>query len=517
MEKLLLGIDIGTTGAKAALFDIEGNLQTIGQAEYPLRHLHPGWAEQDPEDWWQAACVAIKQALKNIPEGAQRVAGVAVSSQAPTMLPLDRYGKPVRPALIWMDRRAEAEAIQLKERFGEELIETVTGNRADPFYVAAKILWYKTHEPDEFAQTHLFVQVNGYINYRLTDQYSLDPVHAALLELRDWQTGEWVPELCQLCGVEPRQFPPILPGHHILGEITPHAAEATGLIAGTPVMVGTVDGSAAALEAGAVESGIAAEMTGTSTVLLMPNDSGVIKPVFIAMPHCIPDKYLLLGAMAASGASLRWYRDRFGKLEMEASSQLGVDAYDLLTLQASQIPPGSHGVIFLPYMMGERSPLWHTNARGVFFGLSLTTPRGAIIRSILEGIAFALRHNLEVAQQVGVPIHEIRSVGGGTHSTLWNQIKADVLGLPILIPRTSVGAPFADAFLVGMGLGIYTDIQSTLNQMIRIKTRYEPNMENQTVYTEMYGIFRNIYDKLREEFDRLASVNVGQSPLLLKV
>lgn len=299
MNTLLLGIDVGTTGAKAALFDIEGNLQTVAQSEYPLHHPRPGWAEQDPEDWWKATCLAIREALARVPEGPQRVAGVAVSSQAPTMLPLNRHGKPLRPALIWMDRRAEVEAIQLKERLGEEWIEKNTGNRADPFYVASKILWYKTHEPEKFAQTHLFVQVNGYINYRLTGKYTLDPVHAVLLQLREWRTGTWSPKLCDLCGVDPRQFPPVHPGDHIMGEVTSQASEATGLGAGTPVMVGTVDGSAAALEAGAVESGIAAEMTGTSTVLLMPNDSGAIKPVFIAMPHCIPDTYLLLGAMAA--------------------------------------------------------------------------------------------------------------------------------------------------------------------------------------------------------------------------
>jgi len=510
MDKLLLGIDIGTTGTKAAVFDVEGNLQAVGQAEYPLRHPHPGWAEQNPDDWWHATCVAVKQALKNIPEGAQRVAGVAVSSQAPTMLPLDQHGKPVRPALIWMDRRAEAEAVKLKERLGAEFIETTTGNRADPFYVAAKLWWYTTHEPENFAQTQIFVQVNGYITYKLTGQYALDPVHAALLQLRDWRTGAWVPELCQLCGVEPRQFPPVRPGHQILGDVTSQAAEATGLAAGTPVMVGTVDGSAAALEAGAIEAGIAAEMTGTSTVLLMPNDTGVIKPVFIAMPHCLPDKYLLLGAMVASGASLRWYRDQFGKLEMTAGAQLDLDPYDLLTLEAAHVPPGSHGVIFLPYMMGERSPLWHTNARGVFFGLSLSTTKSAMIRAILEGAAFALRHNVEVAQHAGIPIREIRSVGGGTRSQLWNQIKADVLGMPVLTPQTSVGAPFADAFLVGMGLGLYNDVPDALHKMIRFKARYEPNMDNHQVYNDLYAIFRNIYDKLREEFDQLASVNVGQ-------
>jgi len=244
----------------------------------------------------------------------------------------------------------------------------------------------------------------------------MDNAQAGLLQLRDWQTGAWSPELCEACGVEPKQFPPIHPAHHVQGEITPDAAQATGLISGTPVIVGTVDSAAAAMEAGVVGPGAAAEMTGTSTVLIIPSDGAVTEPAFIAMPHAVSGVLLLLGAMAASGASLRWYRDQFGMVEVNAGARLGLDAYDLLTMQAAQVAPGSKGVIFLPYMMGERSPLWHTNARGVFFGLTLATPRGALIRAILEGTAFALRHNVEVARRAGVDLGEIRSVGGGTQT-----------------------------------------------------------------------------------------------------
>jgi xylulokinase len=506
MDKLLLGIDVGTTGAKAAIFSPDGRLQATGQAEYRLYHPRPGWAEQDPNEWWQAVCVAVRQALAQVPEAPRRVAGVAVSAQAPTMLPLDRAGYPVRPALIWMDRRADAEAVELKEQIGDAELTRITGNRSDPFYVAPKLLWFRRHEPEQFAQTHQFVQINGYINFRLTGTYTMDNVHAALLQLRDRQTGDWVSEICELCGVTPDHFPPIQSGQHIQGEVTPAAAEATGLAPGTPVMVGTVDGAAAAVEAGAVEPGLAAEMTGTSTVLLMPNDGGLTEPAFISMPHAIPGIHLLLGAMAASGASLRWYRDQFGLTEVEVAGQLKLDAYDLLTLQARQAGPGSDGVIFLPYMMGERAPIWHTNARGLFFGLSLSTSRAAMIRAILEGTAFALRHNVEVAQQAGVSLTEIRSVGGGTRSRLWNQIKADVLGLPILLPRTSVGAPFGDAVLVGLGLGLYADVRQALREMIHLQARYEPDPQNHALYQELYQLFRNIYEHLRSDFDQMAAI-----------
>jgi xylulokinase len=508
-DPLLLGIDVGTTAAKAVLFSLDGRLQSVGQAEYSVQHVRPNWVEQHPEDWWQAVCLAIRQALTSVTDSRERVAGLAVSAQAPTLIALDRAGQPLRSAMIWMDRRAEAEAAELNEQLGAARVYQITGNRADAFYVAAKLLWYKKHEPELLAQTHLFVQITGYINYRLTNIFTLDNVHAGLLQLRAYATGEWSQTLCEICGVEPSQFPPIHPGHHVQGEVTPEAAEATGLRPGTPVMVGTVDGAAAALEAGAAELGIAAEMTGTSTVLLMPNDGSVTEPAFIAMPHAVPGIHLLLGAMVASGASYRWYRDQFGQPEVESAARQNLDPFDLLTQHASEVEAGSDGVIFLPYMMGERAPIWHTNARGVFFGLSLSTPRTALIRAILEGTAFALRHNVEVARRAGVSLSEIRSVGGGTRNMLWNQIKADVLGIPLLLPEASVGAPFGDAILVGMGLGFYKDISQTLRELVKLQAHHEPNGVNHQRYNDIYPIFRNIYEHLREDFDHAAAVRGG--------
>ncbi len=508
---LLLGIDIGTTGAKAALYDRAGHLRGLGQAEYPTRHIRPGWVEQSPEDWWQAACAAIRQALAAPGVAAERVAGLAVSAQAPALLPLDRTGRPLRPALIWMDRRAGAEAQELAARLGAGRIEQITGNRPDPFYVAAKLLWLRRHEPDIFAAAATFVQVNGYIIHRLTAALSLDPAHAGLLQLRDRRSGEWSAELCAACGVTPDRFPPISAGHARIGAVTAAAAEATGLAAGTPVMAGTVDGAAAAVEAGAVEPGVAAEMTGTSTVLLMPHDGSVLEPAFIAMPHAIPGVDMALGAMVASGAALRWYRDQFGQVETQAAAGLGLDAYDLLNLQAERAPAGSGGLIFLPYMMGERAPIWHTEARGVFFGLSLTTTRGQMIRAILEGAAYALRHNVEVARRAGLALREVRSVGGGARSAVWNQIKADVLGLPVALPETSVGAPFGDAVLAGMGLGWYPDPRAALAGLVRVRGRYEPDPARHARYGELYAIYRSVYEHVKGDFDALARAGGGAS------
>jgi len=504
VTQLFLGIDVGTTGLKAALVTPDGHLEAVATIQYPTQYLQPGWVEQNPQDWWQAACAAIRTVLAEVPGAAERVAGVAVSSQAPAMIATDANGNALRPALIWMDRRADAEVEQLKALFGADEIYRITGNRADAFYVAAKLRWFWQHEPELHAQMRWVLQIPGYINAHLTGAFAVDNAHAALLQLRDYAKGVWSTPLCEACGVDPEKLPPVLPAHHIQGEVTPAAAELTGLRVGTPVMAGTVDSAAAAVETGVVEEGIAAEMTGTSTVLMMPNARGVTESAFIAMPHALPDMHLLLGAMVSSGASVNWFRENFGHWEQQESERLNENVYEVFVREAESVAAGSEGLLFLPYMMGERSPMWHTNARGVFFGLSLATSRGAVIRSILEGTAFALRHNIDVAQLAGVSVREVRSVGGGTRNRLWNQIKADVLGVPILLPETSVGAPFGDAVLVGMGLGLYPDPVAALKQMVRIKTVYEPDPKRQARYDRLYPIYRNLYEHLRDDFDALA-------------
>jgi xylulokinase len=505
---MLLGIDVGTTGTKAALVTPEGRLLAVGRSEYPLHHVGPAWVEQNPEDWWKAVCLATRQALALVPDAADKVLGLAVSSQGPTLLPVSRTGAPLRPAMIWMDRRAEAEAKSLDATLGEGTVARITGNRSDALYIAPKLLWLRTHEPQLLRQTFKFVQANGYINYCLTGEFSLDAANASLLQLLDTATGKWHEPICNLCGVDPAQFSEPKDGQELCGVLTRTAAEALGIKPRTPVMVGTIDSAAAALEVGAVEPGVTAEMTGTSTVLIMPNREGLTEPALISIRHAIPGLHLLLGATAASGASLRWFRDELGQAEIRLAAEHDADPFDLLTQQAEQVSVGSRGVIFLPYMAGERSPLWHTQAKGVFFGLSLATPKAALIRAVLEGTAFALYHNVEVARKIGIKFREIRSVGGGTRSPLWNQIKADILGMPIQLPQASVGAAFGDAVLAGFGLGLYPDFVGALRDIVKLETRYEPNMENHAKYQDVYTIYRSLYEHLRSDFDAVSALNL---------
>lgn len=505
-EDLLMGIDIGTTGAKCVLVDTEGNLESMCHSGYGLLHLRPTWAEQDPEDWWRATCSAVSQCLTKIPSARDRILALSVSSQGPTLLPLDNSGRPLRRAIIWMDRRAEQQAQNLANSIGHKEMFAITGNRPDCFFVAPRVLWMKTHEPKIFARTSLFAQANGYINYLLTGTHTIDPSHAELLQLRSHSTGEWSDLLCTTCGVEPSQFPEIRCSIQTQGAVSKRAAEATGLRPGTPVMVGTVDSSAAAVEAGLGEPGLIAEMAGTSTVLIFPNYEGLTEPALISEPHAFPGIHLLLGATNCSGASLRWFVDEFRGAEPSDSSDTLADSFDVFTKDAASIEAGSQGLVFLPYLMGERSPLWHTNARGVFFGLSLNTRKAVLVRAILEGVAFSLRQVMEVAEEAGATVRELRSVGGCSRSDLWNQIKADVIGRPLAVPKTSVGAAYGDAILAGFGAGIYRDAQKSLRDLVHRHKYFEPRAEVHERYSRVYEVFRRIYSHLKDDFDYMARI-----------
>ncbi len=501
----LLGIDAGTTGLKAVLAHADGTLLAQVAQEYPTSYPHPNWAEQDPEQWWRACCAVVPQVLAAAGVSGKDVAAIGVSGQGVGAAPIDADGRPLRPAIIWLDRRSDAQCRDLHERVGEDAITETNGARIDSFYLAPKWLWVKEHEPDVYRRTAAVLQANGYVAMRLTGARRMDVSNGPMTLFFDSAGLAYSEDLAGRMGIDLAHMPALAACHEVVGQVTREAAAATGLAAGTPVVAGSVDGTAAAVEGGLLVDGDAVEMTGQSTVILVCSSKPYLDRNLISLVHGVPGKYLAVGASTAAGGSLRWWRDTLADVERERGRQLGCDPFGLLDELAAGSPPGAHRLVFLPYMFGERSPIWDTDARGVFFGLSLSTTRADMVRAILEGAAFGLRHNMEAAAAAGFAVSGMGCVGGGARSALWNQIKADVLDKPVRQLRAGTGAAMGDIMMAGVGAGVYRDFEEARAAVYAVQREFLPNPANRQVYDDLYGVFLGLYPALKAQFGRLAA------------
>ncbi|MCP4403265.1 MAG: xylulokinase [bacterium] len=499
----LLGIDVGTTAVKSAMFSDEGDLIGEAHSEYETFYPSENAVEQMPEDWWQATVLTIQDVLQATHVNRGDIAAIGVSSQAPTMLAIDKKGHPLHPALIWMDQRSDAACAWLRQTPGEEMIFRVTGNIINPYYVLPELLWLKQNKPALYADTYKILQANGYINLKLTGQYTIDRSHAGLTLLYDIHQRRWAENLFDAVEIPLDMFPAISECHAVIGEVTEKAAGETGLKSGTPVIAGMVDATAAALEAGTIRDGSVCEMTGTSTVIMAAMTDIVTDTRLTVFPHSIQDTFLLIGAMSSSGASLKWFKNQLGLAEQNASALLGIDPYEVMNREVGNLAGGPSGIIFLPYLSGERSPIWDNKARGVFFGLSANTMRADLIKALFEGTAFGLKHNLDVFTEGGMIVREIRTVGGGAKSAQWNQIKADITNTPIMIPETAIGAPFGDGILAGYGIGLFPDLTRSIDRLVKIREIYEPRSQYVQAYQEMFAIYKDLYLHLQSDFTTL--------------
>lgn len=502
----LLGIDIGTTGVKAVVVDATGAVLAQASQEYPTALPQPNWAEQDPDAWWSATCNVLQRLKHEQGVDLAEIAAVGVSCQAPTVTPVDASGRPLSPAQLWMDRRAEAECAWLRQQMGEESITQTNGGRIDPYYLAPKWLWLREHAPEIYRQTHALLFTNGYLVHKLCGVFCMDLSHGPLTLFFDSARLTWSTDLLARMGLDARQLPPLLACSQVAGEVTREAAAFTGLRPGTPVVAGMTDGTAAGLEAGLVRPGDAVEMTGQSTVLLICSDKPYLGRDLIPLGHAVPGYFLVVGAQVASGGALRWFRDQLGEAERAEAARLGVDAFELLAQQAAQRPVGANRLIFLPYMYGERSPIWDSNARGVFFGLSLASIKGDLVRAVMEGAAYGLRHNMAVAEAAGFRANSVACVGGGARSALWNQIKADVLQRRITLPKAAIGAALGDAMVAAVGAGIYATVEDAVTNMVTPGAEFLPNPVHAATYDALYEIYLRLYPALRELFVDLAAV-----------
>jgi xylulokinase len=510
---LLIGIDIGTQGTKAVMVNLEGEVISSGFAEYGLLHPHPLWAEQWPDVWFEAACKTIQETLMKANINPNEIAGISVSGlYGGSGIPVDKEMKPVRPCLIWMDRRAMDEVEWIKNNADMDKLFQVTGNYVDTYYGFPKILWIKNKEPEKWKKIHKFVPPNCYIIYRLTGELAIDYSSAGnLAGIFDIHQRKWSEELSTSLGIPIEMMPKrVVDSKEIVGVITKEGARATGLKEGTPVIAGGIDASMETLGVGAFEEGDHVAMMGTSTCWGIVHNGKNLSKSLVSMPHVAypKEKVYSWAGSATSGALIRWFRDEFGEAEMESGKRLDLDPLMLLDIKASKVPPGSEGLVVLPYFMGERAPIWDSRARGLILGLTLYHTKEHIFKAFLEGVAYALRHSIETGEKAGVPLKEACIVTGGvTKSSLWLQILADVTGRP-MITMAEGGAPLGNALLAGMGTGLI-DNYEVIKRWVRYKESIEPDKENRRIYEEYYLRYKNIYDKIKEDMHALSKLSEG--------
>ncbi|MBO4890348.1 MAG: xylulokinase [Lachnospiraceae bacterium] len=491
-KQLLLGIDIGTSACKVAVFDPQG--QVLAQSNKPYKVYYPeqGWAEQDPDEWWSAICAGIKEILGSSNIGAEDIAGIGVDGQSWSAIPVDKEGKVLDRTPIWMDTRAREICDRTKRLVGEDRIFEVAGNDFLPSYTTPKMLWFKENRPEVFDDTVFFLQSNSYIVYKLTGVMSQDMSQGYGIHFFDMTKLEYDNSLADDLGLDPSLVPPLYNSDEIVGEISVEAASATGLSVGTPVVAGGLDAACGTLGAGVYEVGQTQEQGGQAGGMSICTDHALSHKKLILSPHVVPGKWLLQGGTVGGGGALKWFKQEFGQ---DLS-------FDDLTNEASGIAPGSDGVVFLPYMSGERSPIWDPDAKGVFYGLSFDKTRGHMIRALLEGVAFSLQHNLLTAEETGAGIGVLNAMGGSANSVLWTQIKADVTGRKIQVPASDTATTLGAAILAGIGCGIYKDYEQAVSSTIKITRSQEPDMKNHEIYKRSMELYLRLYEDLKETFGK---------------
>ncbi len=505
MNNYILAHDLGTTGNKATLYDKEGKLIGSAFSGYKTVYAHPGWAEQDPADWWRAVCESTQQLLVKSQIGGDQVAGLTFSGQMMGCVPLARSGQPLRSAIIWADVRAVDQVAKIAESISPEDVYAITGHRLSSSYTLAKMLWIRDHQPEVYDATHKFVHAKDAMIARLTGQFVTDPSDASGMNLYDLEKGLWSERIARAAGIDLNQLPKVVPSTHVVSGVLPSVAGELGLPAGTPVVMGGGDGSCAAVGAGVIEDGNAYTYLGSSAWIAIATPKPIYDPMqrTFTFAHVIPETYMPIGTMQAAGASYQWARDQFCELECQEAVRTGESPYKAMDALAESVPAGANGLVYLPYLMGERSPRWNPDARGAFMGLTIRHTRAHMLRAMLEGITLNLNVILGALSQQGAEINAMRLIGGGAQSSLWNQIMADIYGMPIqrlaiLEEATSMGA----AVVGGVGIGLYPDF-SIAAQMNEISGEVMPQSPKQTAYRELAPLFERAYQSIEPLFDEL--------------
>ena len=492
-----LGIDVSTTATKALLADAGGRVVSIGRSEYGLETPKPLWSEQSPESWWRATVDAVRQALARAGVAGASVRAVGLTGQMHGLVLLDYAGQVLRPAILWNDQRTQAECDEIRERVGRDRLISVTGNDALTGFTAPKILWVSRHEPEVFENIAHVLLPKDYIRYRLTGEYAVDKAGGSGTILFDLAARDWSSEIAQDLGIDESWLPPTFEGPAVTGGLTGEAADETGLAPGTPVVAGGGDQAANAVGVGAIFPGVIAMSLGTSGVVFASTDRPAIEPEgrLHAFCHAVPDMWHLMGVMLSAAGSLRWFRDTVAP----------GTSYQSLDEAAALVRAGASGLLFAPYLSGERTPYPDPLARGAFVGLTLRHDIGHMARSVMEGVAFGLRDSVELIASM-TTLGEVRISGGGAQSGVWLQIIADVTGLPVRVVGTPEGAALGAALLAATGFGEFTTVAQASEAAVELGQPREPGSDS-AAYDEVYKLYRGMYPSLRSTFHALSNLD----------
>jgi xylulokinase len=502
----LIGIDVGTTGTKTILVDKNGKLIASSLEEYPLSTPRPKWAEQDPIDWWRATVKSINSVINQSKVKPDDIHGVGLSGQMHGLVLIDKNHNVLRPAILWCDVRTTEQCQYITEKVGKELLVKSTCNPALEGFTAPKLIWVRDNEPEVYEKAYKMMLPKDYVRFRLTGEIATEMSDAAGTILFDVRNRKWSQEVLDRLGVSSDLMPPCYESIDVCGKITPKVAEMTGLKPGTPVVCGGADNACTAVGNGIVVTGRTSASIGTSGTMLTPTDTPEVDPSLRAHTfcHCVPNKWYVMGVMLQAGGAFRWFRDNLGDKEVWQAKQANIDPYEILTKEASQVDAGCEGLVFLPYLIGERTPHGDANAKGVFFGLTLRHKKEHLVRSVMEGVTFGMRDSLEIIKNLGLDVGQIRATGGGARSEFWRQMQADIYDAEVVTINIAEGPAFGAAILAGVGAGVYKSIEEATDSLVEITSTTQPIEANKKIYNEYYQIYRDLYPALKPQFDKVS-------------
>jgi xylulokinase len=494
----LLGIDVGTGGTRAVLLDRAGKVIASAMSEHAaISAPEIGWAEQDPRDWWRATCAAVKECLGRAGLRADEVRGIGLTGQMHGMVLLDAAGEVLRPAIIWCDQRTDAQCCAITEKIGRRRLIELTANPALTNFTLTKVLWVEQHEPEIWSRVETVLLPKDYVRFRLTGAHACDVADASGTLLFDVPHRRWSAPMMEISHISADLLPQIFESPEITGKVSDDGARATDLRAGTPVVAGAGDQAAGAVGMGIVRPGAVSATIGTSGVVFAATSAPTLDPGgrIHTFCHAVPGRWHVMGVTQAAGFSLRWFRDQF--CANGASAQL---SYDQLASEAAQTNVGADGLIWLPYLMGERTPHLDPDARGALVGLTAQHTRGHVVRAILEGVAFSLRDTLTIFRDLNLPIESIRLGGGGARSPLWRQIQADVYGMPVEILEAEEGAAYGAGLLAGVGVAVWPSVEGACEVAVRVAQLVKPDPRRVAIMNQRYGEYRRLYPALKDSF-----------------